>query len=212
MKIAIIGANGKLGNLLLEESLNRGHDVTVVVRNGKNLRGYRGVKVIEKDIFDLEYNDIKKNDIIISALGFWKEEDLPLHKKSIEKLISILENKRNRLMIVGGAGSLFIDENRNIRLMDSLDFPEEFKPLANAMAEGFYELEKNKNINWTYISPAADFQADGKRTGFFKEGNDIVPLSSQNRSEISYADYAIAMITEAERGHHKKERYSVVSK
>lgn len=211
MRIAIIGATGKMGSLLLEEALNRGHNVTVVVRDGSNLRGYRGVKVIEKDILDLEYNEIKRNDLIISALGFWGD-DLPLHKKSMEHLINILDGKRNRLLVVGGAGSLFTDESRTTRLMDSEGFPEEYKPTANAMADAFYELEKNNSINWTYLSPAADFQAEGKRTGFFKEGNDILPLSSQGRSEISYGDYAIAMITEAERGHHQRERYSVVSK
>ncbi len=211
MRIGIIGANGRLGNLILEEALNRGHNITVVVKNGQNLRGYRGVKVIEKDLFDLEYNDIKKNDVIISALGFWGDE-LPLHKKSIEHLINILKGKRKRLIVVGGAGSLFTDENRTTRLMDSLDFPEEYKATANAMAEGFYELEKSDDLNWTYLSPAADFSFDAKRTGFFKEGTDVLPVSSLGKSQISYADYAIAIVTEAERGHHQRERYSVVSK
>lgn len=212
MRIAIIGANGRLGNLLLEEALNRGHNVTVVVRSGSNLRGYRGVKVIEKDVLDLEYKDIYKNDVIINAIGIWDNNKMHIHKDAMLHLIDILKGEDNRLLVVGGAGSLYTDDTRTTRLMETVDFPEAFKPMANGMADAFFELEKSKDVNWTYLSPSADFQAEGNRTGFFKEGTDIVPTNMYGESVISYPDYAIAMITEAERGHHLNERYSVVSK
>lgn len=212
MRIGIIGAKGRLGSLILEEALNRGHNVTVVVRDGQGLRGYRGVKVIEKDLLDLEYRDIYRNDVIINAVGAWGDDDLTIHHEGIAHLIKILEGEDNRLLLVGGSGSLYTDESRTERLMDTKDFPEDIRPLAKSMAQGLELLEKTPSLKWTYARPAADFLPDGKRTGFFKEGGDVLPLDQNCQSRISYADYAIGLITEAERGHHLNESYSLVGR
>ena len=66
-------------------------------------------------------------------------------------------------------------------------------------------------MNWTYVSPAGDFQADGERTGKYILGGEELVLNSKGQSVISYADYAIAMVDEIESGKHVKERISVVS-
>ena len=97
------------------------------------------------------------------------------------------------------------------RLADSPDFPDGFKPLAAAMAKALGELRQRKDVQWTYISPAGDFQAEGDRTGKYILGGEELVLNSKGESVISYADYAIAMIDEATKGNHIQERISVVA-
>lgn len=211
MKIAIIGATGKEGKYLTEEASSRGHDVTAVVRDAQKIK-MPDVKILEKDLFDLTYDDVKDFDAVIDAFGAWTPETLPLHQTSLKHLTDILKGHENvRLLVVGGAGSLYVDSEHKIRLMDTPEFPDAFVPLATVMGKAFDELTKTENVNWTYLSPAADFTADGERTGKYKLGGDELIVNSEGNSRISYADYAIAMIDEAENGKFKNRRFSVVS-
>lgn len=210
MKIAIIGASGKQGKLLVKEALKRGHDVTAIVRDSKKIT--EKVHIIEKDLFKLQYDDIKPFDIIINAFGTWAPETLIQHQTSLKHLCDILSKKPNRLLIVGGAGSLYLDKAHKLQLIDAPDFPEMFKPLAISENIAFIELLKRNDVKWTYLCPAADFQADGKRTGEYVTAGDELTVNSKGKSEISYADYAIAMIDEAENGKFIGKRFSVVSK
>lgn len=210
MKIAIIGANGKAGSLLVKEALDRKHEVTAVVRDRSKINNTQ-TKIVEKDLFSLTYEDLKDNDVIIDAFAVWEEDQLYQHKTSLDYLSDILSGKPNRLLVVGGAGSLYVDSAHKIRLVDTPDFPDIFRPLASNMAEAFDTLKTRDDVNWTYLSPSADFSADGKRTGKYKTGGEELMTNSQGQSTISYADYAAAMIDEAEQANHVKERFTVVS-
>lgn len=95
-------------------------------------------------------------------------------------------------------------------VLDGPDFPDIFKPLASAMAKALTELRERNDVKWTYVSPAGDFQAEGKRTGKYILGGEELTLNSKGESVISYADYAIAMIDEVTKGNHIQERISVV--
>ncbi|GAA0222023.1 NAD(P)-dependent oxidoreductase [Metaclostridioides mangenotii] len=211
MKIAVIGATGKQGSLLLEESIKRGHDTSAIVRkdNG-NINNKAGL--IVRDILDINYSDLKEFDVIVDALGFWTEETLPLHYTSLKHFADVLSGKENRLLVVGGAGSLYVDKELKTRLMDTPDFPDDYMPIAVNMGKAFDEIKTRNDVKWTYLSPAANFVADGVRTGSYKVGGDILTLNSKGESEISYADFAVAMIDEAENAKHIQERFSVVSK
>lgn len=210
MKIAIIGASGKQGKLLVSEALKRGHDVTAIVRDAKKIT--EKVHIVEKDLFALKYEDLKPYDVIIDAFGTWTPETLIQHQTSLKHLCDILSNKPNRLIIVGGAGSLYLDKAHKLQLVDAPDFPEIFKPLAISENIAFIELLKRNDVKWTYLSPAADFQADGKRTGEYVLAGNELTVNSNGKSEISYADYSIAMIDEAENGKFIGKQFSVVSK
>lgn len=122
----------------------------------------------------------------------------------------ILSGTNVRLLIVGGAGSLYVDPDHTTQLVNTPDFPDAFKPLANAMGKALAELRQRNDVKWTYISPAADFQADGQRTGKYLLAGEEFTLNSKQESIISYADYAIAMVDEIEKGQHIKQRISVV--
>lgn len=208
MKLAVIGANGKAGKLIVKEVVNRGLDVTAVVR-GDNTTVAQ--EVLKKDLFDLTAADLKGFDVVIDAFGAWTEETLPQHSTSLKHLCDILSGTDTRLIVVGGAGSLYVNPEHTVCVADSPDFPDVFKPLAAAMAKALGELRARRDVKWTYISPAGDFRADGARTGKYILGGEELTLNSKGESMISYADYAIAMVDEAVNGGNIQKRISVVS-
>ncbi len=207
MKIAVVCANGKEGKLLVKEALDRGLDVTAVVR-GENRSAAE--QVIAKDLFQLTAEDLKGFDVVIDAFGAWTEETLPQHSTSLKHLCDILSGTDTRLLVVGGAGSLYVNPEHTAQVADGPDFPDAFKPLASAMAKALKELRGREDVRWTYVSPAADFQADGARTGKYILGGEELTVNARGESVISYADYAAAMIDEAVKGGHIRERISVV--
>lgn len=207
MKIAVICANGKAGKLIVKEAVDRGLDVTAVVRE-KNATTAQ--KVLKKDLFDLTAADMKGFDVVIDAFGAWTEEALPQHSTSLKHLCDILSGTDTRLLVVGGAGSLYVNPEHTACVADGPDFPDIFKPLAAAMAKALSELRERGDVKWTYISPAGDFQADGERTGKYILGGEELTLNSKGESIISYADYAIAMVDEAVNGNNIQKRIGVV--
>ena len=207
MKVAVICANGKEGKLIVKEALDRGLDVTAVVR-GENKSAAE--KVIAKDLFDLTSEDLKGFDAVVDAFGAWTPETLPQHSTSLKVLCDALSGSETRLLVVGGAGSLYVNPEHTATVSEGANFPEAFKPLASAMAKALKELRERNDVKWTYISPAADFQADGEKTGKYILGGEELTLNSNGESVISYADYAITMVDEIEKGNHIGQRISVV--
>lgn len=209
MKIAVVCANGKAGKLIVKEAVDRGLDVTAVIR-GENQTAAQ--KVLKKDLFDLTAGDLAGYDAVIDAFGAWTEETLPLHSTSLKHLCDLLSGTDTRLLVVGGAGSLYVDSEHKLCVADGPDFPDAFKPLAAAMAKALGELRARQDVKWTYISPAGDFQAEGARTGSYLLGGEELILNARGESVISYADYAIAMIDEVTSGQNIQKRISVVAK
>lgn len=210
MKIAIIAANGKAGRLIAQEAVSRGLDVTAVVR-GENRSA--APKAIVKDLFDLTADDLRGFDVVIDAFGAWTPDTLVQHSTSLKHLCDILAGTDTRLLVVGGAGSLYVNPEHTACVADGPDFPDAFKPLAAAMGKALAELRKRSDVRWTYVSPAADFQADGPRTGAYTLGGEELTLNSAGDSVVSYADYAIAMVDEAVSATpHIRQRISVVSR
>ena len=208
MKIAVVCANSKAGKLIVQEAVDRGLDVTAVVR-GQNQTA--AAKAIQKDLFDLSAGDLAGFDVVIDAFGAWTEETLPQHSTSLKHLCDILSGTDTRLLVVGGAGSLYVNPEHTACVADGPDFPLQFLPLARAQGKALTELRERNDVNWTFVSPAGDFQADGARTGKYILGGEELTLNSKGESVISYADYAIAMVDEAVGGGHIRQRISVVA-
>ena len=208
MKIAVVCANGKEGKLIVKEAIDRGLEVTAVVR-GENQSA--ASKVIKKDLFDLTVSDLEEFDAVIDAFGAWTPETLPQHGTSLKHLCDLVSGKNIRLLIVGGAGSLYVNPEHTAQVMDGPDFPDIFKPLAVNMGRALEELRTRNDVKWTYLSPAGDFQSEGARTGKYILGGEELILNSKGESVISYADYAIAMVDEAISGKHIQQRISVVA-
>ena len=215
MKIAVVAADGRVAKKVIAEALQSGHEVVAFGRHDINETPAK--TYIKKDILALTKEDLQGFDAVVDAFGAWTPEALPGHSTTTAHLADILSRSEERrvgtnvrLLIVGGAGSLYVDPDHTTQLVDTPDFPDAFKPLATAMGKALAELRLRKDVKWTYISPAADFQADGERTGKYILAGEEFKLNSKNESIISYADYAIAMVDEIEKGQHIKQRISVV--
>ncbi len=207
MKLAVVCANGKAGKLIVDEALSRGLDVTAVVRGGNKTKAQHAIM---KDILDIKAGDLEGFDVVIDAFGAWTPDTLPLHSKSLKVLCDALSGSDARLLVVGGAGSLYVNKEHTVQLFQTPDFPEMFKPLAMAQGKALEELRKRDDVRWTFVSPAGDFQADGTKTGKYILAGEELTLNSKGESIISYADYAVAMIDEAVKGNHIRQRISVV--
>ena len=208
MKIAVAAATGKAGRMIVKEAKERGFEVTAFARRNAEIDG--ADQVIVKDIFDLTKDDLAGFDAVVDAFGAWTEDVLPQHSTTLAHLCDVLSGTDVRLLVVGGAGSLFVDPEHTMTVSDGPDFPDIFKPLAAAMAKALGELREREDVKWTYISPAGDFHADGERSGKYILGGEELTLNSRGESIISYADYAIAMVDEIEKGDHIRQRISAV--
>lgn len=208
-RIAVVAANGKAGQLIVREAVERGNDVTTFVRSENRTVAEN---VVVKDIMDLTPKDLVGFDAVVDAFGAWTPETLPQHSTTLAHLCDILSGTDTRLLVVGGAGSLYVNPEHTMTVSETPDFPKIFKPLASAMAEALSDLRERDDVRWTYISPAGDFQAEGERTGEYILAGEELTLNDRGESIISYADYAIAMVDEIESGDHIQQRISVVCK
>lgn len=209
MKIGIIGASGKAGSLILKEAKARGHEVTAIVRNPSKVSDDT-VSIVEKNIFDITKSDLEPYDVVVDAYNAPQGEE-HLHVDSHRILIEALSGSDTRLIVVSGAGSLYIDEAKTKRLMDTPDFPDFIYPTASNMAKALDLLKQSSNITWTHLSPAITFDPEGKRTGTYQIGEETVITNNQNDSYISYADYAIALVDEIENANNINQRFTVVA-
>lgn len=210
-KVAIVCAAGKEGRLLVQEALSRGYEVTGFVRKESDAVAPAAKKVV-KDLFDLTREDLAGFDAVIDAFGAWTPDTLPLHKTSLKHLCDILSGTKVRLLVVGGAGSLYVNAEHTVQVKDLESFPDAFKPLADNMGEALAQLRTRSDVLWTYLSPAGDFVADGERTGEYLVGGEEYFVNDKGVSRISYADYAIAMIDEVENANNIQKRFSVIGK
>ncbi|MEK3746923.1 NAD(P)-dependent oxidoreductase [Paenibacillus sp. FSL E2-8871] len=209
MKIAVVGASGKSGSRITQEALDRGHEVTAIVRDASKVAN-RKAKVIEKDVFALTAEDLKGFDVVVNAFGapFGQEH---LHVDAGNVLIEALKDAPNtRLIVVGGAGSLYVDEAKTLKVVDTPDFPDFIKPTATNQGKNLEILQGTDSLSWTFVSPSANF-AIGTRTGSYVKGKDHLLVNSKGESYVSYEDYAIAIVDEIEQPQHIRERFTVVS-
>lgn len=206
MKIAVVCANGKAGSLIVKEAAARGLDVTAIVR-GENRSVAKSALI--RDLFELTREDLKPFDVIVDAFGAWTADAVSGIPAAVRHLCGLIEGTDKRLIVVGGAGSLYVNPEHTACVADGPDFPDAFKPLAAAHDEALSFLRTQNSVKWTYVSPAADFRADGERTGRYIPGGEELVLNDRGESVLSYADYAVALVDEITSGRHIGARISV---
>ena len=200
MKVALIGATGRVGSRLAAELVSRGHVVTGIAQHGA-ADGPAGIQVIEADATnpDALAPLLSGHDAVISATRFVTSD--------ADALIAAVKSAHvKRLLVVGGAGSLEIAPGK--MLLDTEGFPEAFKAEAQAGARFLERLRSETDLDWTFLSPSADF-APGERTGRFRLGGDRLLSDAEGKSHISMEDFAIAMVDELERPAHSRQRFTV---
>lgn len=213
MKIGIIGATGRAGSRILAEAKDRGHEVTAIVRNaGKITQTHKDINILQKDIFELTLSDVSDLNVVVDAYGTSPEE-AEKHVLSLQHLMKVLNGTVSpRLIVVGGAASLQIDDTGNT-LLESKGLKEApYYPTAKAQAEQLAHLKENEShFSWTYVSPPAMFEP-GERIGTYQVGKNHLLFNSKGNSFISMEDFAIAILDEIERPNHLNERFTVAEK
>jgi putative NADH-flavin reductase len=202
MKIAIIGATGRVGSALLDEALSRKHTVTAIARGATaKLQGRAGVKAIDIDAQDSNALQaaVGGHDAVFSAARF-----SAIRPEGIVAPVKAAGVKR--LLVVGGAASLQVAPGQ--RLLDSPDFPAEYRGEATAGAAFLEFLKPERELEWTFLSPSA-LLFEGPRTGKFRIGGDNLLVDANGKSSITFADYAIAYVDELEHPTHVRQRFTV---
>lgn len=211
--VVLIGASGFVGSTLLNELVNRGHKVTAVVRNPDKVT----VKSPDLEVVQGDASDIrmiarvsKGKDAVISAYNpGWSNPDiytetLNVYPKIVE---GVKEAGVNRLLIVGGAGTLFVAPG--IRVVDSGAIPAEIMGGVKSLGEFYLNtLTREKEIDWVFFSPAGSL-VPGERTGRYRLGKDDLITDAEGKSTISVQDYAKAMVDELEYPQHHQERFTI---
>lgn len=209
MKIAVIGAGGRVGSLVTSEATNRGHEVTAFMRSEHETPADQ---VVLKDAREIIAADLKGFDAVVNAVGIWEQNDLGQHDEVTRALADALVNTETKLYIVGSAGSLKVQESSDDVLWESEMMPEPFKPLASAMAEAYSNLRSRDDVNWVYVSPPLDFQADGDRKGNYQVAGDVFTTNDDGDSFMSYVDFATALLDIIEENRLNQERISLLSR
>jgi putative NADH-flavin reductase len=201
MKIALIGATGFIGQHILTEALSRKHDVTALVRDPSKLAAH--AQVTPKAL------DSNNPAALTAALAGHDAAIISFHYLGVDfpALINAVKASGvKRFLVVGGAGSLEVAPG--VRVIDTPDFPEEWKAVAHA-AIGFLDaLRAEKSLDWVYVSPSA-FIEPGQRTGKFRIGSEQLLVDEKGESRISNQDFAVALIDELEQPQHHQQRFTV---
>ena len=215
-KVVLIGASGFVGNAILNELLERGHEVTAIVRHPEKVKAENPrLSVVGMDVEDsARLTDVcKGHDAVISAYNpGWGNPDM--YEDTLRVYPKILNAVKasgtGRLLIVGGAGSLFVKPG--VRLVDTSTLPEAWLPGVKSMAKFYLEtLVHEQDLDWVFFSPAANLGnlQPGVRTGKFRLGKDDLIVDEKGDSFISVEDYAMAMVDELEQENHHKERFTI---
>ncbi|MBW8683372.1 NAD(P)-dependent oxidoreductase [Chitinophaga rhizophila] len=211
--IILIGASGFVGSAILKEALNRGHQVKAVVRNPEKITVKDDkLEVVAADVQDVTALTpiLKGADAVISSYNpGWTNPNI--YNDTLTGYKAILDAVKgadvNRLLVVGGAGSLFVKPD--VRVMDTGVLPEAILPGVKGLADVYYTyLKPETTLDWAFFSPAGNI-APGERTGSFRLGKDDLIVNEKGESNISVEDYALAMVNELETPQHHQVRFTI---
>ncbi len=207
MKVVLYGATGKVGSVILKELVDRGHTVIAAARTPEKVQKLKNVIAVQDDLSNPAKiaTIVKGADAVVSAYGPPPDKTTEIIGATDCLVQGIEQAGGPRLIVVGGAGSLFVAPG--VTLRESGHLPKEWIAIVDAHIQVLRNL-KQSSINWTYFSPAAFFEP-GERTGKFRLGEDDLITDAHGNSRISFEDYAIALVDEFENPRHQRERFTI---
>jgi uncharacterized protein len=212
MKLAIIGASGFVGSRLVTEALERGHEVTAIVRNPEKI-------TVQNAALTTKQGDVKEteklaellagHDAVISSFNAgWDNpalyDDFLAGSKAIQEATKKAGVKR--LLVVGGAGSL--EAAPGVQLVDTPQFPAEWKAGATSARDYLNVLKQEEELDWTFLSPAINLYP-GERSGKYKVGSNQPIFDEHGKSNISAEDLSVALLDEVEKPAHIRQRFTI---
>ena len=200
-KVALVGATGNAGSRILSELERRKYSVTVIVRDVARVPSSPRVTAKSADVGDVRAltSAIAGNEILISSLLFEASDPAKLIRAANDSGV-------RRYIVVGGAGSLEISPG--LTVLQSGKVPAPYRNESAAGLRFLQMLRETPDLDWTFISPSAEFVV-GDRTGVFRLGGDSLLIDANGRSWISYEDFAVALVNEIETGAHHRQRFTV---
>lgn len=215
MKLALIGPTGQVGRRLLDEALRRGHAVTALSRQPDKLAARPGLSVVQADVYDAGQvaAAVAGHDAVLDAFNpGWG--DAAIRANFMKGTRAILDGVKRagvkRILVVGGAGSLFVAPGT--QLVDTPGFPAEWKEGALGAREALGEIRGETELDWTFISPPVFLNLHGgERTGKYRLGGEEVLMDGDTPAGISGEDLAVAILDEVEKPAHLRKRFTVAS-
>jgi len=212
-KVAVIGATGFVGAHVVKELADRGYAVEALVRDASKVKSQANVTAKSVDVNNVDElaEALKGSDAVISTFNAgWTNpnlyNDFLNGSENIQKAVE--QSGVKRLIVVGGAGSLYTPDN--VQIVDTPDFPDAYKPGATAARDYLNKIKENKTLDWTFFSPAVEMnQANvGERTGKYRTSLETPVFDENGRSRLSVEDVAVVLVDELEQNNHIRERFT----
>ena len=205
--ILVIGANGKAGHRIVEKALKAGHQVTGLVRREGAIEG---IPTIVKDALQLTKQELTQFDVVVNATSAFTPDTYHLPADLTLLLVKALANTNTRLIAIGGAGSLYVDEDHTVQLNDTPEFPKEFLARSKTHDKSDDILRKFSNVDWTMFTPPPILDAEGPESNDYVLGNENVILNKEGKPYISYATFAQILVDEINNHKFGRQRFTAV--
>ena len=207
MNILVIGANGNAGRRIVEKALKAGHQVTGLVRREGAIEG---IPTIVKDALQLTKQELTQFDVVVNATSAFTPDTYHLPADLTLLLVKALANTNTRLIAIGGAGSLYVDEDHTVQLNDTPEFPKEFLARSKTHGKSDDILRKSSNVDWTMFTPPPILDAEGPESNDYVLGNENVILNKEGKPYISYATFAQILVDEINNHKFSRQRFTAV--
>lgn len=207
MNILVIGANGNAGRRIVEKALKAGHQVTGVVRREGAIEG---IPTIVKDALQLTKQELTQFDVVVNATSAFTPDTYHLAADLTLLLVKALANTNTRLIAIGGAGSLYVDEDHTVQLNDTPEFPKEFLARSKTHGKSDDILRKFSNVDWTMFTPPPILDAEGPESNDYVLGNENIILNKEGKPYISYDTFTQILVDEINNHKFGRQRFTAV--
>ena len=207
MNILVIGANGNAGRRIVEKALKAGHQVTGLVRREGAIEG---IPTIVKDALQLTKQELTQFDVVVNATSAFTPDTYHLPADLTLLLVKALANTNTRLIAIGGAGSLYVDEDHTVQLNDTPEFPKEFLARSKTHGKSDDILRKFSNVDWTMFTPPPILDVEGPKSNDYVLGNENVILNREGKPYLSYATFAQILVDEINNHKFGRQRFTAV--